>query len=165
MVAGVVPGLGHLFLRKYVFGIVFMVGAGGLLGAAFQVRDDDMVRILLGLACALHALSLLDLVSGYLKNHVANRMFAMGGLMIILGVVIYWPLMRSMTSFQTVTIRGGHGDAIAFQIFDGIGALFSAVFGFIVFSYIAHQIAKLFPRRNSSGSESEGKDYGPISHP
>ncbi len=161
MVAGLVPGLGHFYLRKYVFGIVFMLAAGGSLGAAFQVRGDDVVRILLGFACALHAVSLLDLMSGSLKNHIANRMFAMGGLITVLGAVIYWPLMRSMTPPPTRMVNHGH----AIEIFDGMGTLFYAVFGFIAVSYIAHQIAKLIPRRKSTGSESEGKDYGSISHP
>ena len=164
VLAGLVPGLGHFYIGKIVFGLIFMAGVGGLLAATQMTSNDDMVRILLGITCTFHAISLLDLVSGYLRNHIANRIVTMGGITLILGTVIYWPLMRVLAPLQPVIIQGGHGNALLYQIIDGFQALLFTVFGFFIFSVIAHYIAKLIPRRNVGGGSSEGKDYGPISH-
>lgn len=142
-VAGMVPGLGHLLRRKYLVALLVALLVGGcLLGAA--LAGGLTAWILIPFATAIHACSIVHLMTGIGRDTLLSRLVRTTFLLGALGLVVYGPLMgrvappeRGDTITTTPLGAAAYNAAQFLSLLTGIGITIAiaVVVGFLVHVY------------------------------
>ena len=142
-VAGIVPGLGHLLRRQVRIALlVFLLVGGCLLGGA--LAGGLAAWILIPFATAIHACSMVHLMTGIGSDTLFSRLVRTTFLLVALGVVVYGPLMgrvappeRGDTITTTPIGAMAYNAAQFLSLLTGIGITIAiaVVVGFLVHVY------------------------------
>jgi hypothetical protein len=127
--AGLLPGLGHLVGGDWLPAIGYAVGVVGIftLGA---MLGDPLGPMLFGVACAVHAYSIVDLLPGYREQRM-SRLAAIGLILLILNLTVYTPLSRRLAIGQEqVMVNQNH--ATFYQLFSTAGVIVMSLVIFAV---------------------------------
>ncbi len=136
IVAGIVPGLGHMLRNQTRRGLVFF----GVVAAAITVASiiqGTVAQVCFGLAATVHALSLCELYPGAANSDLPNRVFRMSVTLFFMGVCIYSPLMGVLAPAPQLFVRTGAGGALFYRIAEIILTVGFCVGAFVIFSVFA----------------------------
>lgn len=132
--AGIIPGLGHLIGGDWLPGIGFGVGIAGLFTVGV-LAGDPLGPMLLGVACAVHAYSIVDLLPNY-RNERMARLMAIGLILLILNVTVYTPLSRRVGIGQEqVMVNQNH--ATFYQLFSTAGVVVTSLVIFVILGAVS----------------------------
>lgn len=142
---GVLPGFGHFARRQNAKGLAVLAIVGGLVAAGIFVatRNDLLLQVCLGFAAAIHAFSIMDLMSPFARQDVFNRLFQTAFALAALGALIYWPLMRALLPDTNRTVMVSPTFAPFYWIFELVTSVGFTVFAFLIFGLLAAIIGRM----------------------
>lgn len=101
MVAGIVPGVGHILTGRLYEGLLYAAGVPALLlSALFSRLDASNSLTLMGLAFGLHVTSLFRLTAFSVETGLIGRLTAHLGIFIILSICLYAPLSNLLLAYK-----------------------------------------------------------------
>ena len=142
---GVLPGFGHFARKQNVQGLAVLLIVGGLVaGGSFMAgRSELLLQVCLGFAAAIHAFSIMDLMSPFARQDVFNRLFQTAFALAALGSLIYWPLMRALLPDTNRTVMVSPTFARFYWLYELVTSVGFTVVAFLFFGLIAAIIGRM----------------------
>ena len=154
LLAGIVPGLGHLIIGDWRrAGIYFALVAGLLMESVSHMAGIGPIMI--GVAAVVHSYSMFEHLPEDIRQGLLSRVAAIGVLLAILLTYIYTPLNENLTRLLAPQqIRPGR--AWVFTVNYGLTAFYLALFVFGVAWVAGIAVSALRERRGSHAPRGGG---------